>query len=188
PTGTRRLASADQFFVQHENGTTTNRLDEARQKSENLFFASGINASPLVKCALDDTFFPSASDKFVLAGAAAFLRCGSPVQIHNATLMALFAEQMELFNELNTDEVKANYRIDFGDQADQKLQEAREFVWKGKVFADVGEEHWKQLGLTSFQAEEMWLNALLQMGMTACTCSPKSCFLTSDNPVILTCQ
>jgi hypothetical protein len=153
PTGTRRLASADHFYVQHENGTTTNKLDEARQKSENLYFAGGNNASPLVKCALDDGFFPTASDKIIFAGAAALLRCGSLVQIHNAAMMALFAEQMELFNRLNTDDVMEKFKADFGDEADEKLQKARDSIWKGKVFAEVGEEHWKQLGFTSFHAE-----------------------------------
>jgi hypothetical protein len=91
-------------------------------------------------------------------------------------------------NALNSAQVKEKYKNLYGDEADQRLQEAREAVWKGEVFADVGEANWKQLGFTSFETEGMWLNALCQMGLTVCNCHPKSCLITSDNPVILTCQ
>ena len=187
PTGTRRLASADHFYLQQESGTLSNKLDEARKKSETLYFSSGKRTSgPLAQSIYDDGFVPSANDVIMLAGAAAFLRCGSPVQVHNTAMMALLMHQQELFNRTNTDEVKEDFKKKYGDDADQKLQEARDALWKGEVFVDVGEENWKQLGFTSFQTEVFWVNALTQMGLTVCTSHPNSFFLTSDNPVILT--
>src|SRR6266849_7691399 len=90
PTGTKNLASADHFYLQQVAGELTNRLDEARKKSETLFFASGKRtAGTLTKWVFDDGFVPSASDKIMLAGAAAFLSCCTPVQIHNADTIGL---------------------------------------------------------------------------------------------------
>lgn len=90
PKGTKRLASADHFYRQIDEGKLTNKLDEARKQSETLYFASGKRTSgPLAKCIFEDSYVPAAGDKMMLAGAAAFLRCGSPVQIHNIAMMAL---------------------------------------------------------------------------------------------------
>lgn len=189
PKGTKRLAAADHFYRQIDEGELTNKLDEARKQSETLFFASGKRtAGPLAKCIFDDSYIPAASDKILLAGAAAFLRCGSPVQIHNTAMWALTAQQMWLFNQLNTDEVKQRYKKEYGDEADKMLHEHREAIWKGKVIADVGKENWRQLGFESFKTEPFYLDVLMQMGLALCTSHPNSFFLTSDNPVILTAQ
>ena len=189
PTGTRQLASADRFYLQQESGDLTNKLDEARKEREALLFASGKRTSgPLAKCIYEDGFTPSASDRTILAEAAAFLRCGSPVQVHNTAMLALMSEQTEVFNRLNTDQAKDEYKRRYGDDADHRLQEDREAFWEGRLFVDVGEENWKQLGFNSFQTEELWLNILSEMGLTICHAHSGSCFVTSDNPVILTCN
>lgn len=186
PRGTKRLASADHFYRQIDAGKLTNKLDEARKESETLFFASGKRtAGPLAKCVFDDSYMPAASDKIMLAGAAAFLRSGAPVQIHNTAMIGLLCTQMELFNKLNTDETKRKYKEKYGDEADEMLYEHREALWKGNVLIDVGRENWKQLGFESFKTEALFLNGLMRMGLTVCASHPKSFFITSDNPVIL---
>ena len=188
-TGTKQLASADRFYLQQESGQSTNKLDEARKEREVLLFASGKRTSgPLAKCVYDDNFTPSASDRAILAEAAAFLRCGSPVQVHNTAMLALMADQAEVFNSLNSDQVKNKYRNSYGDDADQKLEEDRKAFWEGSLFVDVGEENWKQLGFISTQTEAIWLDTLSAMGLTICNAHPGSCFVTSDNPVVLTCN
>lgn len=186
PRGTKRLASADHFYRQIDAGKLTNKLDEARKQSETLFFASGKRtAGPLAKCVFDDSYMPAASDKIMLAGAAAFLRCGSPVQIHNTAMIGLQAQQMWIFNQLNTDRAKQIYEEKYEDNAQKMIEEDRRKIWEGEIIADVGEENWKQLGFESFRFEEAYLNELMRMGLTICTSHPKSFFITSDNPVVL---
>ena len=187
PTGTKQLASADRFYVQQESGQLTNKLDESRKQNEAVFFASGKRTSgPLAKCVYDDDFTPTYDDKVMLAGAAAFLRCGSPVQVHNAAMLAALANQIWAFNSFNTARLACEYRKRYGEDAERKLEEDRKEFWEGRLFVDVGEENWKQLGFSSFESEATWVEALSKMALTICEAHPRSFFVTSDNPVILT--
>jgi hypothetical protein len=189
PTGTRHLASDDHFYHQVDAGELTNKLDEARKVCETMYFASGKRITgPLAKCIFDDNNTPSMSDKIMLAGAAAFLHGGAPVQVHNTAMMLLLAYQQYTFNRMNTPEVKEEYLKRYGDAAEQRLDEDRELLWKGKIIVDVGEENWKQLGFNAVQVEQALIDALCLMGLTVCYCHPTSCFITSDNPVIITCH
>jgi hypothetical protein len=86
----------------------------------------------------------------------------------------------------NTAQLACEYRKQYGEDAERKLEQVRKEFWEGKLFVDVGEENWKQLGFTSFESETTWLEALSMMGLTICDARPKSFFVTSDNPVILT--
>jgi hypothetical protein len=186
-TGTKHLASADHFYLQQESGQQTNRLDESRKQNEAVFFASGKRTSgPLARCVYEDDFKPTYDEKIMLAGSAAFLRCGSPAQVHNTAMLAVLANQIWAFNSFNTDQLACEYRKRFGEDAGRKLDEDRKAFWEGGLFVDVGEENWKQLGFTSFESEKTWLEALSRMRLTICEAHPKSFFATSDNPVILT--
>jgi hypothetical protein len=185
--GTKRLGSAEDFYVQKAGESLTNKLDETRKAAETLFFASGKRTSgPVAKCIYDDDFLPGTEEQCVLAGAATFLWCGSPVQIHNTAMMGLMANQMYLFNRLNTERAKELYKTRYDSEADRRLQEDRKAVLQGDLTVDVGEEDWKQLGFESFRYGPHFLAALSDMGLTVCTCHYKSFFLTSDNPVVTT--
>jgi Protein of unknown function (DUF4238) len=184
--GTKRLASADHFYRQIESGQPTNMLDEARKVSEQLFFGSGRSTcAPLAKCIYDENYLPAPEERIMLEGAAAFLRCGAPVQIHNTAMIGLLASQQWLFNELNSDEVIEKYKAQYRDDAENQWNEAKDAIYKGEVRAEVGKENWKQLGFDSFTFETLWLEGLARMGLTICTSHSKSFFLTSDNPVVL---
>lgn len=187
PRGTKRLGSAANFYRQRENGVLHDRLDEARKVSETLLFASGKrHSSPLSQCVFDDRFNPSEVDRLHLATAAAFLFCGSPVQIHNTAMHALLQCQMDLFNWHATEEARESFRVKHGDAADERLEESRAAVLKGELFLDVGKDNWKQLGFTSFQVEADVIHSLLDMKMTIVDCHYRCLFLTSDNPVVRT--
>ncbi len=184
--GTKCLASADHFYRQIDAGELTNKLDEARKQIETQLFASGKRTSgPLAKCIFDDSYTPIDADKIMLVWAAAFLRCGSPVQIHNCAMSGVMASQMWSFNQLNTDRAKTSYTEKYGDNAEKMIEEDRKKLWEGKIVADVGEENWKQLGFESIGHERTYLDQLMKMGLTICSSHPKSFFITSDNPVIL---
>lgn len=187
PRGIKSLGSAANFYRQRENGILHDKLDEARKVSETLLFASGKrNPSPLSQCIFEDAFIPKEADKLHLAGAAAFLWCGSPVQIHNCAMNTLLHSQIDLFNWHKTDEAIAAFREKHGDAAEQKLAESREMVLKGQLFADVGEGDRKQLGFRSFEIERDVISLLLGMQMTIVDCNRRCVFLTSDNPVVRT--
>jgi hypothetical protein len=169
------------------NGTVTDALDKARTYSETLLFASGKKtAGSLSKCIFDDAFLPSEIDRLHLAAAAAFLFCGSPVQIHNAAMHLLLMNQIELLNKLASPETCERYRAEYGNGADQRLDEHRHAILEGNVRVDVGRENWKQLGFESFHLERMVIDELRGMHMTIVTCPPDSFFVTSDNPVVRT--
>lgn len=183
--GTKKLGCYTNFYRQLENGELNDKLDEARKFSETLLFSSGKRTpSALAQCVFDENFVPTQSDRLHLAAAAAFLFCGSPVQIHNTAMHTLLLSQMEAFNSFGSEEVAKVYRERFGDQAEQKLKGDREQFLKGEVFMDVGRKNWKQLGFQSFQMEEGMIRLLLQMNLTIVECHYRSFFLTSDNPVI----
>ena len=111
PTGTKHLASADHFYLQQESGQVTNRLDESRKQNEAVFFASGKRTSgPLARCVYEDDFKPTYDEKIMLAGSAAFLRCGSPAQVHNTAMLAVLANQIYAFNLFNTTHLNVNMR------------------------------------------------------------------------------
>lgn len=184
PRGTKRLGSAINFYRQRENGALNDKLDEARKRSETLLFASGKRTqSSLSACVYNDDFVPMEQDRLQLAAAAAFLWCGSPVQIHNTAMHALAFQQMQFFNLLNTEEAINSYREAYGDDAAARLNEDREKALDGDLFVDVGEENWKQLGFMAFQIEADLIHLLLKMQMTVVNCHPGRFFLTSDNPV-----
>jgi hypothetical protein len=185
PTGTRRLGSAMNFYRQVVNGTLSDQLDEARKASETLLFSSHKRApSSVVRCINDDGFVPRHEDALELAAAAAFLFCGSPVQIHNTAMVALLASQMDLLNRMSNKTVREAYLHDYGDEADRRLAEDRERILDGDLFADVGSDHWKQLGFESFQNEGNLIRLLLDMNMTVVSPNPRLFFVTSDNPVV----
>jgi hypothetical protein len=187
PRGTKRLGSAANFYRQWENDALNDNLDEARKFSETLFFSSGKrNSSPLSQCVFDDNYVSDAEGRLHLAGAAAFLFCGSPVQIHNVAMHSLLLSQMSLFNWHKTEEARRSFRELHGDLGDEKLEESRLAVLKGELFADVGRENWKQLGFTAYQVEEGLIKCLLGMRMSIVDCHPSTFFLTSDNPAVRT--
>lgn len=187
PKGVKRLGSHKNFFRQIDQGEITDKLDRARDFTERLLFASGrSNPSSLAQCVFNDDFIPSAQDCLHFAAAAAFLFCSSPVQIHNTAMHLLLLEQMELFNKMNSDEMRAAYEKRHGEEAATRLEEDREKVLNGKLFMDVGEENWRQLGFYVFQNEKQVIHLMQQMRMTIVNCHPKSAFLTSDNPVVRT--
>jgi hypothetical protein len=186
-TGTRQLASADNFYARMDGSGTTNELDESRKEDEALYFGSGKRSSgPIAKCIYDDKYLPNADDRVTLASAAALLWWGSPVQIHNTAMMALMANQMYVFNQLNTDYAKQLYAEEYGADAEARLREDREALLEGKLTVDVGEENWKQLGFESCSTKELFVNTLCRMGLTICLSHYNSFFITSDNPVVLT--
>src|SRR5581483_10224476 len=177
PRGTKKLGSAINFYRQRENGVLNDNLDEARKFSETLFFASGKRTpSTLAQCVFDDDFVPVEHDRLHLAAAAAFLFCGSPVQIHNTAMHLLLLDQMDAFNRLGSAEAAKRYRELFGEQAEEKLQADRQELLKGELFVDVGRENWKQLGFTSFQMEADVIKLLLGMRLTIVNCHYKSFF------------
>jgi len=187
PTGTKRLGSAINFYRQIANGSLTDALDEARKKSETLLFSSGKRTpSSISKCVFDDGYLPAKEDAAHLAAAAAFLFCGSPVQIHNTAMHLLLLHQIDLFNRIGTKEAEELYREQYGEAASERLAEDRRRILDGKLFADVGRENWKQLGFESFHLEEHLIELLLGMRMTVATCHRRSFFVTSDNPVVRT--
>ena len=164
PTGTKRLGSALNFYRQIANGSRTDALDEARKKSETLLFSSGKRTpSSILKCVSDDGFVPTNGDALHLAAAAAFLFCGSPVQIHNTAMHLLLLHQMDLFNRIGTKEAEEVYREQYGDAASEKLAEDRQRILDGELFADVGPENWRQLGFESFRLEGNIIELLLGM-------------------------
>ena len=125
PRGTKRLASATNFFRQREYGTLTDKLDEARFESEVVLFSSGKRTpSSLSQCIFDDGFTPTEKDKLHFAAAAAFLWCGSPVQIHNAAMWMLVQEQIALFEKLNTTEARVLFFQQHGEDAAVRLEES----------------------------------------------------------------
>lgn len=185
--GTRRLGSAINFYRQRENESLHDNLDEARKRSESLLFSSGKRTpSTFAACVYDDGFIPDEHDALQLAAAAAFLWCGSPVQLHNTAMHALAFHQMWFFNILNTDEAMNVYRESHGEAAAERLEEDRRQVFEGDLFVDVGEENWKQLGFMAFEIEAELIRLLLGMRMTVVNCHPRCFFLTSDNPVVRT--
>jgi hypothetical protein len=134
--GPKNLASENHFYRQIESGEITNRLDEARKESERLFFASGKRTcAPLPKCVYDSNYLPAAKDRIMFEGAAAFLRCGAPVQIHNTAMIGLLAMQVEMLNSLNSPEAKAIYEASHGAEAENRINEDREDIYKGELFA-----------------------------------------------------
>jgi len=156
------VRSAINFYRQISNGSLTDSLDEARKKSETLLFSSGKRTpSSIARCIFDDGFRPRKADALELAAAAAFLFCGSPVQIHNKAMHHLMLHQMELFNRMGTKEAEDLYRERHGDKASEKLAEDRQQILDGDLFADVGRENWKQLGFESFRLEESVIKMLL---------------------------
>ncbi len=186
--GTKKLGSAESFYAQKENGEWHNKLDDARKFVESIVFASGKRTSgPLAKCVYDDDFSPTAEHRPILAGAAAFLHTGSPVQIHNTAMFGLFACQAHALNQLNTVDAKDLYTEAYGDDWEKKIQEDRVALLKGELVVDVGEENWKQLGFEAMQLQEMWINVLSKMGLTICGSHYQSFFITSDNPVVVHC-
>jgi Protein of unknown function (DUF4238) len=187
PTGTRQIGSAINFYRQRVNGTLTDALDEARKASETLLFSSGKRTpSSISKCVFDEQFSPTRDDVLHLAAAAAFLYCGSPVQIHNTAMFLLLQRQIDLLNSLGKAEAHEEYRREYGELASAKITEDRERILDGDLFADVGRENWKQLGFESFQLEGGVIQLLLGMRMTVVTCHPRLFFVTTDNPVVRT--
>jgi hypothetical protein len=187
PTGTKRLGSALNFYRQIANGSRTDALDEARKKSETLLFSSGKRTpSAMSKCISNDGFLPTNADALELAAAAAFLFCGSPVQIHNTAMHLQLLHQMDLFNRIGTKQAEEVYREQYGDAASEKLAEDRQQILDGKLFVDVGRENWKQLGFESFRIEGDVIRMLLGMRLTIVACHPRLFFVTSDNPVVRT--
>jgi hypothetical protein len=187
PRGTKKLGSATNFYRQRVDGELSDQLDEARKASETLLFSSGKrNAGPLAQCIFDDDFSPTESDRLHLAATAAFLYCGSPVQVHNTAMNSLFCAQVELLNRLNSAEAVKSYGERYGAQAVERIDQDRQKVLKGELFADVGRENWKQLGFYSFQIEADVIRLLLDMSMTIVNCHYRSFFLTSDNPAVRT--
>jgi len=185
--GTRRLGGAINFYRQRENGAFHDNLDEARKQSETLLFSSGRRTpSSLSQCIYEDAFVPSEQDRLQLAAAAAFLWCGSPVQIHNTAMHALLFFQMDLLNRLNTDEMQKTYRERYGEAAEHRLEEDRDKLLNGELVLDVGKENWRQLGFEAFQIEEVLIRLLLGMQMTVVDCNYRCFFLTSDTPVVRT--
>jgi hypothetical protein len=184
--GPKKLGCADGFFdqIDSQTGRVTNMLDETRQKSEAVLFASGSNPSSIFKCIRDDRFMPTRSDCIQFAAAAALLYCSSPVQIHNSAMLSLAIKQQELLKALRSEEVATYYQTFRGDGP--TLEEMKESVLKGTLRLDVGEKNWRKLGFGSFELEVLVYIDLLQMGFTICTCHYKSFFLTSDNPVVCT--
>lgn len=187
PSGTKRLGSAINFYRQKTAAGFDDRLDEARKRAESLIFSSSkSNVGSLARCVVEDSFALSAQDRADLAGAAAFLFCGSPVQIHNVAMHVLLLYQMDFLNWHNTEDVKAAFREQFGDEAEDQLAESRKKALNGELFMDVGEENWKQLGFTAFLSQPAVTQLLMRMRLTVVDCHPKSVFLTSDNPVVRT--
>lgn len=185
--GVKRLGSHKNFFRQNDNGEITDKLDEARELTERLLFSSGrVNPSSLAQCVFNDDFLPTAKDRLHFAAAAAFLFCSSPVQIHNTAMDHLLFAQMDLFNKMNSAEMRSMYDKKYGEQAATRLEEDREKVLHGKLVMDVGEENWRQLGFDVFQFEKQFIHLIQEMQMTIVDCHPKSVFLTSDNPVVRT--
>jgi hypothetical protein len=177
PTGTRQLGSATNFYRQIANGVLSDQLDEARKASETLLFSSQKKTpSSVVQCIDDEGFVPRREHALELAAAAAFLYCGSPVQIHNTAMVALLASQMDLLNRMNTKEAHDAYVRDCGDDADRRLAEDRARVLDGDLFADVGKDHWKQLGFESFRNEGNFIRLLLDMNLTVATVHPRQFF------------
>lgn len=189
PTGTKKLGSAEKFYIQIDNGLPTNKLDESRKADEAILFGSGKRTpSALSKCIYDDKFVPQQSEFNLLARAAAFLWWGSPLTIHNAAMLDLMASQIAALNLLNDEEMKANYTSEYGSEADKKLAKHREALLRGDLYFDVGQENWKQLGFEIARWEGLLIDTLCRMGLTICYAQYKSFFLTSDNPVITTSQ
>ena len=122
-----------------------------------------------------------------MARAAALLKWGSPLQIHNAAMIGLVAAQMELLNRLDTEEAKEVFREDHDEaEVERIIQKTRENILAGELRIDVGQENWKQLGFDSAHLENTIVQTLCQMGLTIYTSHYKSFFLTSDNPVVTT--
>jgi hypothetical protein len=185
--GPKNLACSDNFYAHYRDGIKVNQLDEARKAFETMAFASGkYNPSPFAKCVFSDEYIQDEVDKMKLEITAVFLSLSSPVQIHNSAMQMLFADQMCLLNRINTNEAKQIYSEEYGDDGDKKLAEHRQDVINGKLFTDVGEENWKQLGLRIFEMFHIWLEPLGQMNLTVCHAGQKSFFITSDNPMIIT--
>ena len=183
--GTKRLGSAINFYRQKVNGQLTDSLDEARKQSETLLFASGKRSpSSISKCIFDQDFIPDSSDRLHLAAAAAFIFCGSPVQINNTAMNLLLFHQIEAFNWFNTPEAASHYRNHYGTDSASRLAEDRQAFLKGNLFIDVGEENWKQLGFSAFELEKDILDILHGMTLTIVDCHFRCFFLTSDNPVV----
>lgn len=187
PTGTRNLGSAERFYEIYDGNGPINKLDEERKLIESALFASGKNsAGALAKAVYEQGFVPTPRERHELGRVAAFLRCGSPVQIHNTSMMCLMAHQVYLFNQMNSDLAKDLYRTKYGEQAEEKLQDDREALLQGTLCVDVKDEQQKQLGFFSYQSEELITNTLHEMKLTICTSHYTSFFLTSDNPVVMT--
>lgn len=183
--GIRVLASANEFYVQRIAGKPNNDLDAARQKAETLIFKnSPDDPGTLFQCITDDKFQVDHAHAVDLASAAAFLRCGSPVQIHNNAMLGLVAYQMHAFNSLRaTDTLKA-YQKTHGDRAEEQIEADREAFLNGELFVDVGKEHWKQFGFDSFNYTEMCARQFMSMSLTIVDAQENDFFVTSDNPVV----
>ncbi len=187
PRGTKKLGSAANFYRQRENGRLHDGLDEARKISEILLFSSGKRTpSSLSQCVFEDNFVPSGIDKLHLSSAAAFLFCGSPVQIHNTAMHLLLLHQVDFLNWHSTEQARTSFEEKYGGDWEAKLEESRRECLTGGLIIDVGEENWKQLGFHSFKMEEDLLRLLGGMEMTIVDCNLQGFFLTSDNPVVRT--
>ncbi|MCK9459682.1 MAG: DUF4238 domain-containing protein [Proteobacteria bacterium] len=186
PRGTKQLGSAIDFYVQRINGELNNQLDEMREISERLLFCKDkSHPSPLTKCVKDTekSFVPDDEAKEHFAGAAAFLHCGSPVQVHNSAMTGLWAMQVEIFNRINAPETLEFYKERFGDAAEAQRDKDRKELLAGELVIDVGNENHKQLGFESFQYQELWMDFMCAMSLTIM--HSHHFFITSDNPVIL---
>jgi hypothetical protein len=186
-TGTKQLASANHFYAERDGEVLVNRIDVIRKHAEARLFASGRRtAGPIAKCIYEDKYTPNPEERFALVQAAALLRWGSPVEIHNTAMLSLLCQQVFAFNLLNSEQAKEEYQKSYGDQAEERIQLDREALQTGDLVIDVGEENWKQLGFEAYKFEEVFIDAVSRMGLTICTAHYKSFFITSDNPVVLT--
>lgn len=186
PRGTKRCGCAIDFYTQKVNGVSSDQLDEARGINEKLFFSSGKRTpSVLSKIIYENHLAFDKEEKEVLAAVAAFLFCGSPVQIHNSAMLHLFAAQVDVWSKINLPETLAYYEERYGLEAKRKLEEDRKSLYEGGLFLDVEPECKKQLGFESFEQMELWIKCLSLMNLTVVECHYKSFFTTSDNPVIV---
>ena len=179
--GPAKLACEKNFYKQEINGEWCNCLEKDREKLETMLFDG--NKGTHYECLHNEKFVPSAEDRIILCVMAAYLHAGSPLQIHNTSMMGLYSNQIYLMNRINSDDAEEIYKQECGNDWEMRLKEDRKQVLTGELVADVGESLRKQFGFESFKYQELWIQMMSQMSLSIVTTN--EFFITSDNPVII---
>lgn len=187
PRGTKNLGSAEHFYTQKlADGRVDTALDEALQKAELYIFASGKrNPGMLAKCIFSDQLPQNPVERDELIVGIALMRCRTPVQIHNTSVMNDLCDHAEVFNQLNKPEARdACRKSPISDaEIEYAIDRVRQKFLNGEL--RVGVEDQKQDGLESLKYVQTIFPVLKTMRLRLVKSFHSDVFIASDNPVVI---